>query len=92
MRAVQALLLAGILVALTIIAIDLHRLSGNLSPSGQLMQALFGDNAPAGETRAQRNQRLAHESDEFFQDMDARTKGALPPTRAREHPAAKPQR
>lgn len=92
MRAVQALLLAAILVALTVIAIDLHRLAGNLSPGGQLIQALFGAPAPAGETRAQRNARIAREQDEFDQDMKARVESITGQVHAPARRAEKPQR
>lgn len=89
MRVLQALLLAGILVVLTVIAIDLHRLAGHLAPNGPLIEALIGPPDPPNETRAQRNERLAREADEFDKDIRARVDGATRPAHERETRSAK---
>jgi hypothetical protein len=82
MKVVQSLLLAALVLVLSVIAIDLHRLVSSLQPGGATMVALFGPPDDPKETRAQRNERLKRETDQFSDDMLARLGIAKPAPRA----------
>lgn len=92
MRAIQGLFLAAILVVLSIIAVDLHRLVATLQPDSPTLLALFGPGIPANETREQRNQRMKRQIDELAQDVFAGASGITKPSPKPLHQTEKPTR
>jgi hypothetical protein len=91
MRAIQVAILVAILAVLSVIAVDLHRLVILLGPNSPTLVALFGSGAPAGETRAQRDKRIAAEAAESARDMQAAIEGAMRAAREPKRATAKPQ-
>lgn len=87
MRTIQALFFAALLVVLTFIAIDLHRIAVSLSPQSPTLEALFGTDGPPNETRAERNERLGKHAAEAVKDMDAVFRGATRRVPEKERPA-----
>lgn len=58
MRQVQFVLLSAILVVLSVIAYDLHRLAGDFQIGADLRQAIFASPPDKPETAAERKTRL----------------------------------
>lgn len=64
MRLTQTVIAVAILVVLSFIAYDLHRVATELEPARQVASGLLSLGAAAPETHAQRVERLRRESDE----------------------------
>lgn len=72
MRLLQAALLAVLIVAVSAVAFELHRIANFLSPYGYVGSAVLNSlTTPSTETRAQRNKRLQRETLENIEDAKA---------------------
>lgn len=70
MKALRFAAAAALLVLLTVIAFDLHRLADAAQPNSPLMVYLFGAPHPKNETLAEHDARLRRESAALNHDLD----------------------
>lgn len=71
MRAVNFLLLGLIVVILSVIAVDLHRVARALEPAGAIASGVLSLGEPSHETKEQRVQRSMREQKELRDELDA---------------------
>lgn len=83
MRQVQAVLLSAVVVALCLVAWELHQIRTFLRPTDHMPILATEVASPVVETRAERNKRLQHEQQERMQDALAILSTPEPPKAVR---------